>query len=127
MDWILATEGDRLFQCGIVLCCGLCGLDIGHRRRQTIPMWSSSLLFFVAVRSNLTAVECVDFVTDCEIELVKISLKGRQELFVGSFYMPKRNMTDLNNLRQSLELLNKSKPKHLVLCGDFNCPDIDWD
>ena len=41
--------------------------------------------------------------------------------------MPKRNMTDLNNLRQSLELLNKSKPKHLVLCGDFNCPDIDWD
>ena len=65
---------------------------------------------FVAVRSNLTAVECVDFVTDCEIDLVKISLKGRQELFVGSFYMPKRNMTDLNNLRQSLELLNKSKP-----------------
>ena len=41
--------------------------------------------------------------------------------------MPKRNMTDLNNLRQSLELQNKSKPKHLVLCGDFNCPDIDWD
>ena len=69
----------------------------------------------------------MDFVTDCEIDLVKISLKGRQELFVGSFYMPKRNMTDLNNLRQSLELLNKSKPKHLVLCGDFNCPNIDWD
>ena len=40
---------------------------------------------FVAVRSNLTAVECVDFITDCELELVKISLKGRQELFVGSF------------------------------------------
>ena len=82
---------------------------------------------FVAVRSNLTAVECVDFITDCELDLVKISLKGKQELFVGSYYMPKRNMTDLNNLRQSLELLNKSKPKHLVLCGDFNCPDIDWD
>ena len=82
---------------------------------------------FVAVRSNLTAVECVDFITDCELELVNVSLKGRQELFVGSFYMPKRNMTDLNNLRQSLELLNESKPKHLVLCGDFNCSDIDWD
>ena len=65
--------------------------------------WPGFDQLFVAVRSNLTAVECVDFVTDCEIDLVKISLKGRQELFVGSFYMPKRNMTDLNNLRQSLD------------------------
>ena len=58
-------------------------------------------------------IECVDFVTNCELDLVEIRLKDRQELFVGSFFMPKRNMTDLNNLRQSLELLNKTKLKHL--------------
>ena len=50
---------------------------------------------FVAVQSNITAVECVDFVTDCEIDFAKVTLKGKKELYIGSFYMPKRNMKDL--------------------------------
>ena len=79
---------------------------------------------FVAVQSNITAVECVDFVTDCEIDFAKVTQKGKKELYIGSFYMPKRNMKDLE---KSLELLNGNKPKDFILCGDFNCPDIDWE
>ena len=32
----------------------LCGLDIGHSRRQTIPMWNSSGGFFRALSTNLS-------------------------------------------------------------------------
>ena len=59
---------------------------------------------FVAVQSNITAVEYVDFVTDCEIDFAKISLKGKKDFYIGSFYMPKRNMKDFCKLKESLEL-----------------------
>ena len=26
-----------------------------------------------------------------------------------------------------MELLNGNKPKDIILCGDFNCPDIGWE
>ena len=41
--------------------------------------------------------------------------------------MPHRKLPDLEQLEQSLNLLNNSKPKQLILCGDFNCPDIQWE
>ena len=82
---------------------------------------------FVAVQSDITAVECVDFVMDCEIDFAKISLKGKKDIYIGSFYMPKRNMKGLCKLKESLVLFSKNKLKELILCGDFNCPDIDWD
>ena len=41
--------------------------------------------------------------------------------------MPKRNSQDLDRLAESLRKLNSSKPKHLILCGDLNCPHIIWD
>ena len=66
---------------------------------------------FVAVQSNITAVECVDFVTNCEIDFAKVTLKGKKELYIGSFYMPKWNMKDLCELKKTLELLNGNKPK----------------
>lgn len=81
---------------------------------------------FIAVQYNLTAIECIDFITDCELEYVKVTLKSMKVLYIGSFYMPKRNISDINKLADSLNFLNSSKPKHLILCGDFNCPDIDW-
>ena len=41
--------------------------------------------------------------------------------------MPHRKLPDLEQLEQSLNLPNNSKPKQLILCGDFNCPDIQWE
>ena len=49
---------------------------------------------------TVTAVVCVDFVTDCEIDFAKVTLKGKKELYIGSFYMPKRNMKDLCELKK---------------------------
>jgi hypothetical protein len=40
--------------------------------------------------------------------------------------MPHRNIKDLENLRLSLDKLTNGKPKHVIIAGDFNCPDIDW-
>ena len=82
---------------------------------------------FIAVQNNISAVECVDFITGCEIEYAKITLKSKKTLYIGSFYMPHRKLSDLDQLESSLNLLNGSKPKQLILCGDFNCPDIDWE
>ena len=40
--------------------------------------------------------------------------------------MPHRNINDPNKLSESITMLNNGKPKHTILAGDFNCPDIDW-
>ena len=41
--------------------------------------------------------------------------------------MPHRKLPDLEQLEQSLNLLNNSKPKQLILCIDFNCQDTQWE
>ncbi|WAR12337.1 LOW QUALITY PROTEIN: hypothetical protein MAR_026517 [Mya arenaria] len=38
----------------------------------------------------------------------------------------KSSMKDLDNLKKSLELLNGSESKELILSRDFNCHNIDW-
>ena len=40
--------------------------------------------------------------------------------------MPERNQTDLDQLKLSLEKLNETKDRHIILLGDFNYPDINW-
>ncbi|WAR06007.1 LORF2-like protein [Mya arenaria] len=81
---------------------------------------------FVLIHEDLVAEEKPELVTECELEWVKVKLKGRKDLLVASFYMPHRRMEDVNELRKSLELLDKQKDKVTFLAGDFNCPDINW-
>jgi endonuclease/exonuclease/phosphatase family metal-dependent hydrolase len=33
---------------------------------------------------------------------------------------------DFEIFRLSLDKLTNGKPKHVIIAGDFNCPDIDW-
>jgi hypothetical protein len=40
-----------------------------------------------------------------EIEWSKVKLKNNKDLHIASFYMPHRNMKDLDNLRLSLDKL----------------------
>ena len=83
---------------------------------------------FTGVSNNLIANEQAQLVTDCEIEWTKVKLKNNKDLYLSSFYMPHRNLEDLNNLNLSLKKLSeKSKNKRILLAGDFNCPDIDWE
>ena len=60
---------------------------------------------FIAVQNNISAVECVDFITGCEIEYAKITLKPKKTLYIGSFCMPHRKLSDLDQLESSLNLL----------------------
>jgi hypothetical protein len=43
--------------------------------------------------------------------------------------MPDRNKQDIEQLQKSLRKLTSDgkKPRNILLAGDFNCPDIDWD
>ena len=81
---------------------------------------------FLLIHKSLTSVESPEFVTNGEMNWAKISLKGHKDLYVGVFYMPHRNMSDLTELEKSLNLLNKKDNRHVILCGDFNCPHINW-
>ena len=82
---------------------------------------------FTGVRKSLIADEQTQLVTDCEIEWTKVKMKNNKDLYLSSFYMPHRNMNDIKSLDSSLKKLSESnKSKHILLAGDFNCPDINW-
>ena len=80
----------------------------------------------IMVSKELISTEEPTFVTECELEWAKIHIKGAKDLYIGCFYMPHRNPNDLVQLEASLAQLNGTRQKHIIVCGDFNCPDIDW-
>ena len=80
---------------------------------------------FFLVHNDIIAVENPELAANCELEWVKIQLKDRKELLIGSFCMPHRNMEDVKELEKSLNLV--SNKNNIILTGDFNCPDINWD
>ena len=83
---------------------------------------------FTGVKKRLKADEQTQLVTECEIIWTKVKTKNYKDLYLSSFYMPHQNLKDLKNLDSSLKKLSEhSKSKHILLAGDFNCPDIDWD
>ena len=57
---------------------------------------------FVLVHNDIIAVENPELVANCKLEWVKMQLKDRKELLIGSFCMPHRNMEDVKELEKSL-------------------------
>ncbi|CAG2233662.1 unnamed protein product [Mytilus edulis] len=80
---------------------------------------------FILVQNDIIAIEKPEFVTKCEIEWVKIQMKDKKDLTIGSFYMPHRNMEHIKELDKSLDHIS-NKNQTIMLTGDFNCPDINW-
>jgi hypothetical protein len=83
----------------------------------------------VAVKSTcFSSRRRIDFETAAEIVWVEILL-GRHRLYVSSIYFPPdgRDIV-LDELGKSLDLVsNVIQPgDHILLCGDFNLPDIIW-
>ena len=57
----------------------------------------------------------------------KVQLKKHKTMIMGTFYMPHRNSEDMAELKKSLEEVSKNRNQdHILLTGDFNCPDINW-
>jgi hypothetical protein len=57
---------------------------------------------------------------------VKIKLQKYKDLFIGCLYMPHGNLKDTQELDTSIKKRNEENSKNLILVGDFNCQDINW-
>lgn len=58
---------------------------------------------------------------------VKIKLHGGDSLVLGCIYRsPSSGEESIHQFRQLLQLVMASCPSHLLLTGDFNLGDIDW-
>ena len=76
---------------------------------------------------TLTVEEQPQLVSDCECNWVKVKLQNLKDLYIGVFYMAHRNEKDVKELNKSLDVLAKSGTKDVIIAGDFNCPDVDWE
>ena len=80
---------------------------------------------FVLVKEDLvsTGIEKVKEInSDAEISWTRVKTKAKDV----SFYMPKCQMDHLDQLDASLEKIARKGDKNVILCGVFNCPDVDW-
>ena len=77
----------------------------------------------ILVRADIVSQKLTLTNNNCELCLVEIKPNKTKKYIVGSFYMPHRNSKSLKELRSNLDPLQKH---NITICGDFNCPDIDW-
>ena len=84
----------------------------------------------LAVKSNISCFRRRDLEeSDCELLWVKIPFKDSSSYFVRVFYRPpSSDLTYLEVLARSSDKVSLiSEHANILLCGDFNLPDIDWD
>jgi hypothetical protein len=81
---------------------------------------------FILVYEDILSVEEPEYVTNCELEWVKIKIQGNKNLHIGAFYMSHRNVHDIKELDHSLNPVTESKAHQVVVVGDFNCSGVDW-
>ena len=80
----------------------------------------------VAVRNSIPSMRRMDLETDCEVLWVQLSLPQIPNLLIGTFYRPPSSTTMyIGELANSLAQIPLTTP--VILCGDFNAGDIDWD
>ena len=83
---------------------------------------------FTAAQNRFVMDAQPHLVTDCEIVWSKIKTWKGKDLYLCSFYMPHRKIDDIRKLDDSIrKLTNTPKEKYIIVAGDFNCPDINWD
>ena len=96
-----------------------------HRNDRTTGIGGG---VFNAVKDTLITDAQPHLCYDSEIVWSKVRLRNDKHLYLCSFYMPHRYMSDIRKLDESLSSLsNTVKDKLIVVAGDFNCPDINWD
>ena len=86
----------------------------------------------IALKSHFVA-EDVDLIDiDCEIVCAKIVLRNGSPIYVGSFYRPPSDpISSLEALEVALttisDLCKNNTKAAVVIAGDFNAGDINWD
>ena len=83
---------------------------------------------FTATKEGLITDAQLQLTTDCEIVWSKVMAWNKKDIYLCSFCMPHRNLNDINRLGDSLRQITQCKSgKHIILAGDFNFIDIDWE
>ena len=100
------------------------GFTVHRNERNTEPGGG----VFMAVKEVLIADAQPQLTTDCEIVWTKVKARNKKVIHLCSYYMPHRNLDDIATLDKSLkQAINNKKGKHIILAGDFKCPDINWE
>ena len=89
-------------------------------------MFSELLGVLMAIRDGFV-VNKVDIDADSEQVWARVKLPGAKPLHICSFYRsPSSGMNPLCDLKNSFEKITQPG-QNLVIAGDFNCGDVDWD
>ena len=86
---------------------------------------------FIAVRDNIQATHRNDLDSNCEAVWVEIPAAGDKPLIIGSCYFPPdahdaSSSESINQLSNSMKKIKHLQKKHILVCGDFNQPGINW-
>ena len=84
---------------------------------------------FIMVKENLIATECNVISTEAEQLWIELHIQGHRPLVIGSFYRPPKSpATNLQELSSTLpDIKAKFKNAVIILAGDFNLADVDWE
>ena len=81
---------------------------------------------FTATKEGLIADAQPQLPTDCEIVWTQVKARNKKDIYLCSYYMPHRHLNAIARLDESLkQVANHKKGEHVILAGDFNCPDIN--
>ena len=82
----------------------------------------------IAIKNEYQSVENKELQTDCESVWVEAIMHDSRKLVISSFYRPQPNdNTSLQLLNDSINRINTNSKSILLIGGDFNLGNIDWD
>ena len=82
----------------------------------------------LAVRNTITCVRRSDLECNAEVLFCEIRPDSKRKILVAVFYRPPDSSLEyMKELKKSLRLAGKANFDQLILCGDFNLPNINWE
>ena len=83
---------------------------------------------FTAVKEGLIADAQPQLTTDCEIVWTNVIARNKKDIQLCSYDIPHLNLNNIARLDKSLkQATNQRKGNHIILAGDFNFTDINWE
>ena len=92
--------------------------------KETIKSIHNSTLAIQMVKDSLPVTRRFDLEVDCELLWLELFSQSGPILFATFYRPPNSDVTTLNSLNHSLSSIQPKYP--IILCGDFNLPQIDW-
>jgi hypothetical protein len=82
----------------------------------------------LAVKNSIQTLRRKDLEGDAEIVLCELRPEARRKILAVVFYRPPNsNLDHLKELKKSpLRHASQFNFDQIIICGDFNLPDIDW-